>query len=709
MTMRYYTTIFILLLLCLWSTLPAQQTRPDLPEELQQDTGNTGENSLGLKMRKHQGDVLIKIVPRHTDAFMHFKENGWFLERATIREGDTSDFEQLNDEPIQPASKERWQQMAQSNQAAGAIREVLYQDVPDEQPQTFMGQLESHTELNNRHFFYLFLSADSRSVSKASGLEFRDESAERGAECVYRAFIDGFEDSTGHSGTKIAALSFIPEQYRAPELEGGSLDSAALLTWNHTNYDQVFVSYDLERSQDGESYRQITDVPLVYNQQTRPSDTAEGDMYHVDSLDQNGVSHQYRLIAHDYFGLSSEPSNEVEVEGRDQTPPPAPVRLRAQPTSQGIEVVWKYPGTPEDLAGFYVVRSGRSLSGPFNRVHNELLSPDRMHYVDESASTGNDRYYAVAAFDEAGNYRMSRGVSAAVRDTVPPEAPEGLEARLDSSRGLVALRWDLGDADDINGYRVFRSVNQDYEFIQVTDTPTVYNGFVDTLNLASLDSKVYYKVVAVDDQYNHSGFSDVLEVNRPDTIAPTKALLTRADYSQGRVHLQWEPSSSRDVEKQYLMVRSQGQQPWRVLDSLQGSENEYSTPWPDTTRSWQLAIQTADDNGLRSGLSNIQKVVVESYSSFPSMAPLEANESGEEGVKLSWDQPDRQTEYRVLIYRAQGEATPLLHESIDAGKSRFIDAEISRDTTYRYQVALKRKSDGVVSQRSEPVMIDISR
>src|SRR6056297_3250867 len=90
MTMRYFTTIFILLLLCLWSTLPAQQTRPDLPEELQQDTGNTGENSLGLKMRKHQGDVLIKIVPRHTDAFMHFKENGWVLERATIREGDTS-------------------------------------------------------------------------------------------------------------------------------------------------------------------------------------------------------------------------------------------------------------------------------------------------------------------------------------------------------------------------------------------------------------------------------------------------------------------------------------------------------------------------------------------------------------------------------------------------------------------------------------------
>jgi len=707
--MRYFTILFILLLLCGWSTLSAQQTSPDLPEELQQDTGNTGDNSLGLKIRKHQGDVLIKIVPRQTDAFMHFKKNGWFLERAAIREGDTSDFQRLNSELLRPADRDTWEQLAQDNRAAGAILEVLYPDAPDEQPQTFLGQLESHRELNNRHFFYLFLSADSRSVSKASGLEFRDESAQSEAQYVYRAFIDGFEDSTGHSGVKLAEMPFIPGQYSAPELEGGSLDSAALLSWNHTDYDEVFVSYDLERSEDGESYRQITDVPLVYNQQTRPSDTAEGNMYHVDSLDQNGVSHHYRLLAHDYFGLSSTPSNEVEVEGRDQTAPPAPVRLRAQPTSRGVEVVWKYPRAPEDLAGFYVVRSGSSLSGPFNRVHKELLSPDRLRYTDESVSTGNGRYYAVAAFDQAGNYRMSRGVSAAVRDTVPPEAPDGLEARLDSARGLVALRWDLGEADDITGYRVFRSVNRDYEFIQVTDTPTVYNGFVDTLNLSSLDSKIYYKVVAVDDQYNHSGFSDVLQVSRPDTIAPTKALLTRADYSQGRVQLQWEPSSSRDVEKQYLMYRSRGQQSWDILDSLQGSKNEYSTPLPDTTRSWQFAIQTLDDNGLSSGLSNIQKVVMESYSAFPSLAPLEANESGEEGVTLSWDPPDQQNAYRVLIYRAQGEEAPLLHESIDAGKSQFTDTEILSDTTYRYQVALKRKSDGVVSQRSKAVIIDMGR
>ena len=708
--MRYLTTIFTLAILLMVGSSSAQQTNQNVDPQLQQNQADTAFNRLGIKIRKYQGNVLIKIVPRQTDAFMHFKKNGWVLERARISDGDTSDFQRLNSEPLRPAERDTWQQLAQDNPAADAILEVLYPDRPDRQPQTFMGQLESHDELNNRHFFYLFLSTDSRAVSRASGLEFRDESTEREDQYIYKAYIDRFEDSVGHRRARVVEMQYLPEQYRAPELIGGSLDSAALLSWNHTDYEEVFVSYDIERSDAGENFTQITDVPLVYNQQTRPSDTVKGSMYHVDSLEQNGVSQQYRLIAYDYFGISSEPSHAIEVEGQDRTAPPAPTRLRAQPTSQGVEVVWKYPHSPEDLAGFYVLRSGRSLRGPFNRVHKELLSPDRMHYVDESASTGNDRYYAIAAFDEAGNYRMSRGASAAVSDTIPPEAPEGLEARLDSSRGLVALRWDLGEADDITGYRVFRSVNRDYEFIQVTDTPTVYTGFVDTLNLSSLDSKVYYKVVAVDDQYNHSGFSDVLEVTRPDTIAPTKALLTKANYNQGRVQLRWEPSSSNDVAKQYLMVRSHDQQKWRTLDSLNDRETDhYANRLPDTTRAWQFAIQTVDDIGVRSGLSNIQKVVVESYSSFPSLAPVRVDESGEDEVKISWDSPDQQNDYRVMIYRAQGDEVPLLYESIDTGEPRFTDNQVSSDTTYRYQVALKRKSDGVVSQRSEPVMIDLSR
>jgi fibronectin type 3 domain-containing protein len=676
-------------------------------QEIHVDKSNPAHN-LGIKARKVDGDVLLKIVPRQKEAFLNFKQNGWHIERARIMEGDTTAFSRLNQDPIQPASRQRWQEMRDQNDMVGPILQVLYPEQPEEAPQSFVEQMNSDQQLNNRLYFYLFLSADNRAVSRLSGLEFRDENARMDRDYLYRVTIQGYEDLKSHTGERVVETQDLPSSYRAPELRAGNRDSAAMLLWNHEAYKNFFLSYDVERAPVGESFRVITDSPLAYNEEMR-RDTTQGAMHYIDSLRQMGTTYQYRLIAHDYFGMDSEPSNVVKVRAMDLDAPPAPEGLKARPTRQGVEVVWDYPHQTADLAGFYVVRSRHSASGPFNQLHEELIATGQKNYVDRSAETGDDYYYAVAAFDTAGNYNMSKGVSPAIADTVPPKPPRGLEARVDSG-GLVALRWQMGEADDITGFRVYRSISRDYEFVQATDTPTVYNAYVDTLNLNSLNSKVYYKVVAVDDNWNHSRFSDVLEVTRPDTIAPTKALLTKAAYEKGMVQLEWEPSSSQDVEKQYVMFRGEGQNQWQVRDSLRGNEKDsYSAPLPDTTRSWQVAIQTVDDNGLHSGLSNIRKVVVDSYNPVPPVEDFHAENGGGDQVQLSWETPSKAEKYRLMLYRAQGESQPLLYETLEGDRAGYTDSGLQVDTSYRYQVALKRKSDGVVSQRSEPTKIDLSQ
>lgn len=661
---------------------------------------DTPDQNLEIKAHKVEEDVLLKIMLRQTDAFVHFKQNGWNIERAAISNGDTSAFTRLNESPIKPASRERWEALKNQSDMVGPILKVLYPEPTKEAPQSFFGQVNSHQTLNNRHYFYLFLSADNRAVSKASGLEYLDKSAERDKEYLYRATIQGHEDSPGHSGEKVVNTRDLADSYRAPELRAGNKDSAALLSWNHRGYKNLFLSYDVQRAAGQKPFRNINDAPLAYNKE-RGRDTTDGLMYFLDSLKEVGTTYRYRLVAHDYFGLDSEPSNVVPVKFRDLHAPPAPQGLKVQPAGGGMEVVWDYPHRPEDLAGFYAVRSKHSSSGPFNRLHEKLLPSDQKNYVDQNAGARDDYFYAVAAFDTAGNFNVSNGVSPSVPDTIAPEPPKGLEAKVDSS-GLVALRWQMGDADDLSGFRVFRSLSRDYEFVQVTDTPTVYNAYVDTLNLNSLNSKVYYKVVAVDDRWNHSRFSDVLEVTRPDTIAPTRALLTGATYEKGMVRLEWEPSSSQDVEKQYVMYRGEGQNQWQVLDSLRGNEKDsYSAPLTDTTRAWQLAIQTMDDNGLHSGLSNIRKVVVDSYSPVPPVEDFQAENGGGDQVQLSWETPSKAEKYRLMLYRAQGEGQPLLYETLEGARPAYTDSGLQADTTYRYQVALKRKSDGVVSESSE--------
>jgi hypothetical protein len=665
------------------------------------------EKHIQIKAKKYKGDLLLKIVPRQIDAFMHFKDNGWNIKRARVENGDTSRFRKLNDEPVKPVSREEWEFMAQNNETAEAIIDVLFPDQPEEEPQTFMAKVEDHNRLNNQQFVFLFLSSESRKISKASGLEFRDDDLEAENRYIYRVHIKGYEDSTGHYGKRAISPQQIPETFRSPELEGGSLDSAALLVWNHTDFKNRFVSYDIERSLEKENFSRITDVPLVYNSKTRKSDTTAGKMYHVDSLTGNGKKYYYRLIANDYFGMSSDPSNVLAIKGKDYTPPHAPVDVRAQPTSNDVRVVWEYNRQPGDLAGFYVVRSSVSSTGPFNRLHKSLLPASQKRYVDQSAGPSNENFYAVAAFDTAGNYSISDGVSASIRDTVPPKPPQGLEANVDSN-GVVELTWELGEAEDIAGYRVYRSVSQDYQFMQVTDTLVAYTGIRDTLNLASLNNEVFYKLVAVDNRYNHSGYSDVLTVNKPDTIAPTKALLTDASYNKGRVKLKWENSTSEDAENQVILQRSRGQSEWNAIDTIEDiGVQEYQVRPGKDAPAYSYAIQTIDENGLKSGLSNIMQVVNENYQEIQPVKQAKASLTNQNNVRLQWNFPGNLEAYRIMIYRSKNNTMPLLYETVDKPVQAFTDTDVTGGNSYQYKIALKRKKDGVVSEKTEMIKIKV--
>jgi hypothetical protein len=60
-----------------------------------------------------------------------------------------------------------------------------------------------------------------------------------------------------------------------------------------------------------------------------------------------------------------------------------------------------------------------------------------------------------------------------------------------------------------------------------------------------------------------------------------------------------------------------------------------------------------------------------------------------------------------MLYRAQGEGQPLLYETLEGDRAAYTDSGLQADTTYRYRVALKRKSDGVVSESSELRVVEV--
>lgn len=130
----------------------------------------------------------------------------------------------------------------------------------------------------------------------------------------------------------------------------------------------------------------------------------------------------------------------------------------------------------------------------------------------------------MAAIDTAGNESYSVFTYGMVFDSVAPSIPSNIKCSIDSN-GVVNLTWDKPKEIDVFGYRVYFSNNANHAFINLTGKPIETNSYSDTISLKTLTKKAFYKIVALDFNYNHSKFSEAIEIKRPDKIKPQAPFL----------------------------------------------------------------------------------------------------------------------------------------------------------------------------------------
>src|SRR5690606_31469474 len=106
-----------------------------------------------------------------------------------------------------------------------------------------------------------------------------------------------------------------------------------------------------------------------------------------------------------------------------------------------------------------------------------------------------------------------------IADDTPPAIPGEIHGEIDST-GTVVLQWKANADADLLGYRVFRSNSPSDDPIEVTTRILSENTFLDTVKVRVLNREVYYRVVAVDQNYNTSEYSARIVLHRPDIIPP---------------------------------------------------------------------------------------------------------------------------------------------------------------------------------------------
>ncbi|WP_010662229.1 fibronectin type III domain-containing protein [Marinilabilia salmonicolor] len=657
--------------------------------------------SFGLFSKFEEGKVYLKIQPLEGSAWYLGKSNGYVIERRDV--GSESAFQKITESPLLPLPAGEMEALSGDFPFVGELKAILYDmETGAQVDETNFAAVEAkEEELEGRLFLHFYLSAMSEAASEASGLQFVDHSAEAGRSYEYRVRIAG-EDQ--YSNQKVVN-TFRETTYTIPELNLTGLDKAVRINWYHKSFKKKYIAYRLERSENGQDWDYLGSSPIVYNRRVSEDseDLESGYIYEGDSLSANYQPYYYRLTAMDFFGYSAGPGQRYDVMGRDLEPPVQPSDVEAgYSPREGMYITWDYPdgARVDDLDGFFI-GTGASPEGPFEPLNKKVLPPDTRSFVHSEPNQGGRNFYIVTAIDTSGNYKHSLPVYEIIPDSLPPASPRELAGVIDSS-GVVELHWTKGEEADLMGYRVFRANTRDHEYVQLTQEPLQDTLYTDSISLKTLTKHVFYKIVAVDNNFNHSGFSAPLKLYRPDIMPPVAPKIKQAHWGDGTVRVTWVPGTSRDAQADILLRQTNGL--WDEVGVFEDGEVAFTDSFPSSQEYVQYAMLSRDESGLLSDTSQVRTVRMVQFYEVEPVDDLNAIFNMENRqVELSWNYGGNEEVY-YIIFRGDEEKSIRMYDTSSGEKQSFSDKLLQAGQKYSYAVRVKRR-DGKTSPLSENVEV----
>ncbi len=371
---------------------------------------------------------------------------------------------------------------------------------------------------------------------------------------------------------------------------------------------------------------------------------------------------------------------------RDLTPPEAPILRQPKHTKpKEVLVEWDIYGNISDLKGFIVSRSGKD-TGNFQILHKVLLPNKTRSYIDTGFNTQENNYYTVYAIDTAGNLSSSYPGYVALIDSIPPAKPQILSAIIDSS-GIVTLTVKPGKEKDLKGYRLFKANSAEHELSVIeeafkkdkTDTTAIKIVFTDTVVLNSLTAQIYYRVKALDFNYNQSQFSEIAIVKKPDTIPPVTPVFTNIIVKEMQVELYFAPSESIDVKEQVIYRKTDIAADWNILLRLTPTQKQVIDTNVKSGNTYYYTIRAMDESNLYSDYAHTVYGKPFDNGIRPPVTNVTASLQNKKAV-LTWDYPPMNKEVFFVIYKknAKGE----LQQYARVTEKVFTDKTTNKENVY---------------------------
>ena len=650
--------------------------------------------SVKVIARSLPNKVLLRWAVDQPLAWKTANEVGFWIERATIsRNGEAVvpiERKRLVAQPLKPKPLEDWEVLANQDQSVAILAQALYGDSFEvSTPGNQMGQVFAiNDELEQRFTFALVAAEQNFEASKLAGWAIEDETVMAGEKYVYSVSVatPGQSISNIKNGTVYASPDLFEALPKPIGLTGIFSDKKVGLSWNFNLLQNVYTNYQVERSKDNISFEKLNGVPIFSAQQ--PKDATEISLFYTDSIP-NNTNFYYRVKGKTAFGETG-PNSEV-IQGMAEADLGFVPRIyqKQLPTDNKVILHWEFKEEGNKLIDKFELRKANTNKGPFSTVIDNIpIAARKITYE------GLDRvnYFIIAAIGKNGVESESYASLVQPVDSIPPSPPSGLEGVVDTI-GIVKLSWANNLEEDLGGYRIYRSYNPNNEFSEVTRATLIKTSYADTIAAANLNRKIYYKILAEDQRYNRSQFSNVLTIEKPDNIPPSSPILNNYEVTTDGIILLWIPSSSVDVAS-HKVYRKKGSAQEALWEKLHESSSSNDSTFIDSTVEepsvYSYTVVATDSTGLESLPSkpiNIMwngRNIKEEDIRFSGTVNRELR-----FINLTWNVKDFNVlEYR--LYKGKNDRNLRLYKTLNGTTRGYndVDLEINSDYTYGLQIIL---------------------
>ena len=674
--MKHFFTLLLTLLLTLFLGFAQAQSQTEKP-------------AIKLIAKSWGDSITLRWAPTTAPAWKRLNYYGYVINRITIKKRGQVLYrygqQKKKIAEVKVSPETAFAQYIEDNDYVGIMAQALFGESFDLE-QYGKGPLAIYNQalaLENRYSFALFAADQDVIAAQLGALRFTDTHVAQDEEYLYvvRSLVPQNQYAID-SGYAYIATSNIIEMAAPSGLEAAFGDHGVQLQWDKPAVKEPFTGYIIERSTDNKNFQAVNKQPFVATEGKKKSDY----YYYIDSLPQNDQNYFYRIRGRTAFGELSAPSEIIKGKASPQTQGQVPILEDAQIIeNKKVVLTWQFPTEIEPAVSAFVVYRSRGLQDPYEII-SKNLSPKTRTWEDKKPF--NNNFYRVGVIDKQGNIGKSITVLGQLKDSIPPQAPTGMYASIDSN-AHVTLHWDASKAEDIQGYQVFRSYNPRVQYVLVSKNIQSDTLFYDSLPSHSLNTKVYYQVVALDWNGNSSDFSEAYPLSLPDHHPPTAPVFKRFKNTEEGVHLYWVQSSSNDLAYEVLYYKAHLDSAWEGIARFDPTDKVTKSyldqrKGDETTVYYQ--IRATDQSGLESTSKQYLSVQLLHKAEQQGMQLVELVPKIAEGfVYVRWKEPKKALS-RYELYRATNEGAMRLFKILDKETIAIEDRIVERGNRYAYRI-----------------------